>query len=111
MKNQYHNGADGLGGNDDCGQMSAWYIFSSLGFYPVSPASDEYWIGSPAVQSATVDLGTGKQLHITAKNQSDKNIYVKKVSLNGREITDYKLKHADLMQGGDLIFEMSSKHK
>lgn len=111
MKNQYHNGADGLGGNDDCGQMSAWYIFSSLGFYPVSPASDEYWIGSPAVQAATMNLGNGNTLRITAKNQSDKNVYVKKVTLNGKEITNFILKHDDLVKGGDLVFEMAAKHK
>lgn len=109
LKHQYHNGADGLGGNDDCGQMSAWFIFSSLGFYPVAPASDEYWLGSPAVQDAKLQLGNGQMLAIKAINQSDKNVFVKKVTLNGKEIKDYKIKHADLIKGGELIFYMSAK--
>ncbi|WP_157278530.1 GH92 family glycosyl hydrolase [Olivibacter sitiensis] len=109
LKNQYHNGSDGLGGNDDCGQMSAWYIFSSLGFYPVAPASDEYWLGSPAVSSASIRLENGKNIQIRAINQSDKNVYVKKVTLNGKEVKGYKLHHADLLQGGELVFYMSGK--
>lgn len=108
LKNQYHNGADGLGGNDDCGQMSAWYIFSSLGFYPVSPASDEYWLGSPAVNSAQITLAQGKVLTVKAVNQSDKNVYVEKITLNGKEIKN-KIKHADLAKGGELVFDMSAK--
>lgn len=109
LKNQYHNGADGLGGNDDCGQMSAWFIFSSLGFYPVAPASDDYWLGSPAVQRAEIQLENGRKLLIKAVNQSDKNVFVKKVTLNGQEVSGYKIKHADLMNGGELVFEMSGK--
>ena len=110
LKNQYHNGADGLGGNDDCGQMSAWYIFSSLGFYPVAPSADEYWIGSPAVHAATIRLGNGKTLRINAINQSDRNVYVKKVSFNGKEIKNWRLRYDDIINGGELVFEMTSKH-
>ena len=109
LKNQYHNGADGLGGNDDCGQMSAWYIFSALGFYPVSPASGEYWIGSPAVNSAQLTFENGKTLTIKALHQSPKNVYVKKVVLNGKEITINRLKHSDLIAGGELVFQMSAR--
>ncbi|MCL4642036.1 MAG: GH92 family glycosyl hydrolase [Olivibacter sp.] len=109
LKHQYHNGADGLGGNDDCGQMSAWFIFSSLGFYPVAPASDEYWLGSPAVRNAKLQFDNGNTLIVKAINQSDKNVFVKKVTLNGDEVKSYKLKHADLMNGGELIFYMSAK--
>ncbi|MDM8176785.1 MULTISPECIES: GH92 family glycosyl hydrolase [Olivibacter] len=109
LKHQYHNGADGLGGNDDCGQMSAWFIFSSLGFYPVAPASDEYWLGSPAVRNAKLQFDNGNTLIVKAINQSDKNVFVKKVTLNGEEVKSYKLKHADLMNGGELIFYMSEK--
>lgn len=109
LKHQYHNGADGLGGNDDCGQMSAWFIFSSLGFYPVAPASDEYWLGSPAVRNAKLQFDNGNTLIVKAINQSDKNVFVKKVTLNGEEVKSYKLKHADLMNGGELIFYMSAK--
>ncbi|MBE7179507.1 MAG: glycoside hydrolase family 92 protein, partial [Mucilaginibacter polytrichastri] len=111
LKAQYHNGPAGLGGNDDCGQMSAWYIFSSLGFYPIAPASDQYWFGSPAVQSAVMQLPGGKTLTVTAKNQSDKNVYVKSVSLNGKPLTKRYITHAELLGGGTLTFEMSSKPK
>ncbi|HRA39765.1 MAG TPA: GH92 family glycosyl hydrolase, partial [Pyrinomonadaceae bacterium] len=81
LKNQYHPTPDGLGGNDDCGQMSAWYLFSALGFYPVAPASDQYQLGSPAIKTATLHLENGKSLSIEARNQSDKNVYVSKVEL------------------------------
>ena len=108
---QYKPTADGLGGNDDCGQMSAWYMFSSLGFYPVAPASDAYSLGSPSVNSATLHLENGKIFSVDAINQNDKNVYVSKVTLNGKEIRDHVLKHADIMAGGKLVFYMSSKPK
>ena len=111
QRTMYANAPDGLCGNDDCGQMSAWYIFSALGFYPVCPGSDEYFIGSPSVKSARLDLGNGKTLTIHAKNQSAENVYVKSVSLNGKAITNYKLSHSALMQGGLLEFEMTDKLK
>lgn len=111
INNQYHNGEAGLGGNDDCGQMSAWYIFSSLGFYPVAPGDDTYWIGSPLVKSATINLENGKQIQVNARNQSVANKYVRKVSWNGKEIKDFKLSYALLQNGGSLEFEMSSKPK
>ncbi|MGK6352164.1 GH92 family glycosyl hydrolase [Parapedobacter sp. DT-150] len=111
LENQYHNGPDGLGGNDDCGQMSAWYLFSSLGFYPVSPGSDEYWLGSPLVQSATINLENGKTFTVEAVNQSTENVYVQQVSLNGKPVKGYTLKHADIMNGGKLVFEMGGKAK
>jgi predicted alpha-1,2-mannosidase len=110
LKNQYHNGADGLGGNDDCGQMSAWYLFSSLGFYPVAPASNEYWLGSPAVNAAKINLENGKTFTIKTINQSPKNVYVKKVTLNGTDITNKRLKHTDIINGGELVFYMTAKH-
>lgn len=109
LKKQYHNGPDGLGGNDDCGQMSAWYIMSTLGFYPVAPASDLYAIGSPAMNHAIVNLENGKQFIINVKNQSDKNVYVQKIELNGKVFKGYFLKHADIMNGGNLVFYMSDK--
>lgn len=109
IKNQYHNGEAGLGGNDDCGQMSAWYIFSSLGFYPVSPGDDNYWIGSPLVKSAKINLENGKQIQVIANNQSEKNVYVRKVSWNGKEIKDFKLSYNLIKDGGKLEFEMAGK--
>ncbi len=109
LKHQYHNGSAGLGGNDDCGQMSAWYIFSSLGFYPVAPGSDQYWFGSPSVQSATLQLENGKTFTIEALGQSDKNVYIAKVLLNGKPLATRFITHDQIMNGGKLTFQMSSK--
>jgi putative alpha-1,2-mannosidase len=109
LKHQYHDGSAGLGGNDDCGQMSAWYIFSSLGFYPVAPGSDRYWFGSPSVQNAVLQFENGKTLTIDVIDQNDKNVYVKKVVLNGKAITTRYITHNQIMQGGKLSFYMSSK--
>ncbi len=109
LKMQYKPTPDGLGGNDDCGQMSAWYMFSSLGFYPVSPGSDEYSLGSPAVKSAVLSLENGKTFTVEAVNQSDKNVYVAKVLLNGKPITDWKIKHSDIVNGGKLTYYMKGK--
>lgn len=111
LKMQYKPTPDGLGGNDDCGQMSAWYMFSSLGFYPVSPGSDEYSIGSPSVKNALLTLENGKTFTVEAINQSDKNVYVSKVLLNGQLITNHTMKHADILNGGKLSFYMTSKPK
>ncbi|MGQ7856072.1 GH92 family glycosyl hydrolase [Pedobacter sp. WC2501] len=108
---QYKPTADGLGGNDDCGQMSAWYMFSSLGFYPVAPGSDVYSLGSPLVNKAVVNLENGKTFTVEAIKQSDKTVYVEKVLLNGKEITDHKIRHADITNGGKLTFYMSAKPK
>ncbi len=98
---------EGLCGNDDAGQMSAWYIFSSLGFYPVTPGSTQYALGSPKVKEAIINLENGNALKITAKNQSKENVYVSKVTLNGKEIKGFTIDHTDLMAGGELVFEMS----
>jgi predicted alpha-1,2-mannosidase len=102
---------DGLGGNDDTGQMSAWYIFSSLGFYPVAPGSDEYALGSPKVKEAILTLENGKSFTITAKNQSAKNVYVSKVELNGKTLPTPFIKHSDIMNGGTMVFYMGSNPK
>lgn len=109
MRKMYHEGEDGLCGNDDAGQMSAWYIFSALGFYPVLPGSDEYQLGSPLIKSAKINLENGKTLAITTRNQSEKNVYVEKVVVNGKEIKNHILKHADIANGGEIVFYMSSK--
>jgi predicted alpha-1,2-mannosidase len=111
LKMQYKSTPDGLGGNDDCGQMSAWYMFSSLGFYPVSPGSDEYSLGSPAVKNAVLTLENGKTFTVEAINQSDKNVYVSKALLNGRPVSNHSIKHDDIIKGGKLTFYMSSKPK
>lgn len=107
MKAMYGPAEDGLCGNDDAGQMSAWYVFSALGFYPVTPGSDEYAIGSPIIKSARLQLSNGKTLVIRAENQSPQNIYVQSVSINGKTIDSRSIKHKDLINGGELLFLMS----
>jgi predicted alpha-1,2-mannosidase len=111
LKKMYKPTSDGLGGNDDCGQMSAWYIFTSLGFYPVCPGSDQYILGSPAVKEATLQLENGKTFTVEAPGQSDKNVYVQKVTLNGQPVTTNSITHADIMNGGKLVFYMGAKPK
>ncbi|MGN6211632.1 GH92 family glycosyl hydrolase [Parafilimonas sp.] len=109
LQKQYHTGPDGLGGNDDCGQMSAWYIFTTLGFYPVAPGSGEYALGSPAIDDAVLQLENGKTLEVQAINQSDKNVYVKKVLLNDKPLDRLYITYHEIMNGGKLVFYMSEK--
>lgn len=111
LEMQYKATPDGLGGNDDTGQMSAWYILSSLGFYPVAPGSEDYAIGSPAVDHAVLNLENGKTFEIEAINQNPKNVYVQKILLNGKEIKNFTLKHSEIMNGGKLSFYMGAKAK
>jgi predicted alpha-1,2-mannosidase len=106
IKTQYGNKPNSLSGNDDCGQMSAWYIFTALGFYPVCPASDYYVLGSPAIKKAVVHLSNGKIFTMVAENLSDQNIYVQSVKLNGRNWTTPFLPYAELKNGGSLVFTM-----
>ena len=107
LKNQYRPTPDGLGGNDDCGQMSAWYLFSALGFYPVAPGSDQYALGSPVIKTAVLKLENGRTLTIEAKDQSDKNVYVHKVVVNGQPLKRNYVTHAEIMNGGRITFHMS----
>ncbi len=107
---QYKPAPDGLGGNDDCGQMSAWYMFSALGFYPVAPGSAQYALGSPSINSAILRFENGNILKIEAINQSDRNVYVQKVLLNGKPLKGNFITHTDLIEGGRLTFYMSPKH-
>ncbi len=107
LPRMYRPTSEGLGGNDDCGQMSAWYIFSALGFYPVAPGSNEYAIGSPIVKSALIQLDPQRTFSIEVKNQSDKNMYISKLSLNGMELKRPFLTHQQLMKGGTLSFTMA----
>lgn len=109
LKTMYRPVVDGLGGNDDFGQMSAWYLFSAMGFYPVAPGSTTYALGSPVIQTAKLNLENGKTFTISAKNQGEKNVYVKKVLLNGVELKKPFIEHSALMAGGELTFYMSSK--
>ncbi|MFT3902532.1 MAG: GH92 family glycosyl hydrolase [Niabella sp.] len=100
---------DGLCGNDDCGQMSAWYIFAAMGFYPVEPVSGEYIIGAPQVKSVTLHLPGGKRFRIKASDLSAKNKYIKSVTMNKRPIAGFSITHKDIMQGGTLKFVMKDK--
>lgn len=108
MGDLYTASPDGICGNDDTGQMSAWYVFSALGFYPVNPVDGFYAIGAPAFPRAEIALPGGKTLTITAENLSDENRYVESVTLNGRQLTTPWLSHKDLMEGGSLSFTMTS---
>jgi len=111
METMYSNKEDGLCGNDDAGQMSAWYIFSALGFYPVLPGSDKYAIGSPMVKKATLQLENGKTLIINTVNQGLENVYVSKVEVNGKAVEGNDLKHSDIVNGGEITFYMQSASK
>ena len=108
---QYKPTPDGLGGNDDCGQMSAWYIFSSLGFYPVAPGSTAYALGSPIVNNAVLTLENGNTFTIQVVNQKDKNVYVQKVVLNGKTLSTLFINHSDITEGSKLTFYMGPKPK
>ena len=109
LDQKYKTGADGLSGNDDFGQMSAWYIFSSLGFYPVAPGSVYYALGSPSIKNAVMNLDNGNSFEVTAKNQSHKNVYVEKVELNGKVLDKPFITHDAIMSGGNLVFYMTDK--
>jgi len=105
----YTDKPDGLCGNEDVGQMSAWYLISALGFYPVNPANGAYVFGSPAVNNATISLPMGKNFTIQAINNSKENIYIQKVTLNGKAYKKAFITHADIMKGGTLTFYMGNK--
>ena len=97
---------DGLCGNDDCGQMSAWYLFSLMGFYPLNPCGGEYVLGAPQLPRMTVSVVNGKTFTVIAKNLSRENKYVKSVTLNGKPLDGFTIRHSDIMAGGELVFEM-----
>lgn len=109
LTSTYSNTPDGLPGNDDAGQMSAWYIFSSLGFYPVTPGVPEYAIGTPAFDDATIELPGGKEFHIHAPGVSQGKHYIESATLNGVPLKRPFLDHSQIMAGGTLDFKMSSK--
>jgi len=100
---------DGICGNDDCGQMSAWYIFSALGFYPLNPNDLRYVLGAPQVKSAEIDLGGGKNFKIFARGLSKENKYVSRVDLNGKTLSEHYITQADILSGGILEFFMENK--
>lgn len=102
LSTQYNTKPDGLCGNDDCGQMSAWYVFSALGFYPVNPANGEYSLSSPLFDEATIQLPGGKTFRIVADGASDENQYIRGAELNGKPLDVPIFSHEDLMAGGEL---------
>jgi predicted alpha-1,2-mannosidase len=106
MNSQYAPRPDGLAGNDDLGQMSAWFIFTALGFYPLAPASNEYIIGRPFLERATLNLPTGKRFTIIAQGVDDAHPYIAGVSLNGQPLGRAFLRHEEIMAGGELRFTM-----
>jgi len=108
MDNLYGSGADGYCGDEDNGQTSAWFVFSSLGFYPVAPVTGQYVIGSPLFEEVTIELSNGKELKINAKNNSAKNIFIKDFNFNQLQYNKNWLDHADLREGGVIDFEMST---
>ncbi len=109
MNKMYRNHLDGLCGNDDCGQMSAWYIFSAMGFYPVCPASGQYVFGAPYLPENVLHLQNGNTLTIKAPNVSDQNCYIQSVTLNGKPLHCAYITYEQIMAGGELIFTMGSK--
>lgn len=106
MQTMYFSRPDGLPGNDDLGQMSAWYIFSALGFYPVAPNDLSYAIGTPRLERATLKLGGGKEFTVIAHGLSDKNFYIDRATLNGKPLTRSYIEHKDIAAGGTLEFHM-----
>jgi predicted alpha-1,2-mannosidase len=105
----YNNSSSGYSGNEDCGQMSSWYTFSSMGFYPVNPAGGIYMIGSPILTQASIQLANGKTFKMTTHNVSKTNYYIQSVKLNGKAYTKTYITQDDIMQGGKLEFVMGNK--
>jgi len=97
---------DGYCGDEDNGQTSAWYVFSALGFYPVTPGTDEYVFGSPLFKKTAIEFEDGKKLIIDAHNNSKENIYVSDILLNGKSLARTYIKHGELQSGGKLTFKM-----
>jgi len=109
VDSQYKPTPDGLVGNDDLGQMSAWLIFTALGFYPVAPGSNEYVLGRPFVERAIVHLPNGKELVVESENMSEDRGFVKDVLLNGKSLDRLYVTHEELMKGGELKFVFSNE--
>ena len=103
---QYRPEPDGLCGNDDCGQMSAWYMFSAMGFYPVDPVSGNYVFGAPQMPKIVLNLTNGKTFTVIAEGISEENKYVESITFNGQPYTKNYITHEDVMNGGTLVFKM-----
>ena len=108
LRTLYHNDPNGLSGNEDVGQMSAWYALSAMGFYSFCPGRPVYEIGRPIFDKVTIHLSNGKDFVIQAKNNSVENKYIRSMKLNGEDLAEPRFSHFDLMKGGELIFEMEN---
>ena len=109
LANLYHDDFDGMSGNEDVGQMSAWYILSSVGFYQVDPAGGRYVFGSPLFDEATLNVGNGKTFRVVAHNNSSENKYIQSAKLNGKPYTRSYIDFKDIVRGGTLEFVMGNK--
>jgi putative alpha-1,2-mannosidase len=109
LEMEYDDQPDGLAGNEDCGQMSAWYVISSLGFYAVDPVSGNYVFGTPLFDRAEVELGQGKKLVVEAKRTSPGDQYIQSISFNGKPHTKLWFHHADITNGATIVFSMGPK--
>ncbi|MBM3435129.1 MAG: glycoside hydrolase family 92 protein, partial [Bacteroidetes bacterium] len=109
MDDLYTDKPDGLCGNEDCGQMSAWYVLSALGFYPVTPGEPVYTFGSPVFKEAIINLENGKTFKVLTKNNSPENFYIQNIKLNGKNYSKTIITHEEIMKGGKIEFEMGSE--
>jgi putative alpha-1,2-mannosidase len=110
LKTLYSDRPDGLSGNEDVGQMSAWYILSAMGFYQVEPAGGKYIFGSPLVDEALIQTGKGKTFKIKIKNNSPENLYIQSIRLNGKPYNKFYIDFQDITAGGELEFIMGNSH-
>ena len=108
MNELYNDSSSGYAGNDDCGEMSAWYVFGALGFYPVNPVSGEYVIGTPMLEKAVMNLPDGKTFTVKAPRKKGNEIYIRSMKLNGKKYAKNYITHQDIMNGGTLEFVMSA---
>lgn len=106
MNDLYNNNFNGYAGNDDCGEMSAWYVFGAMGFYPVNPCGGHYDIGIPLFDECVIHLANGKDFKIISTRENQDNLDVKNLKLNGKSIKGYQISHEDILNGGELLFEM-----
>ena len=104
----YTNKPKGLCGNDDCGQTSAWYVFSAMGFYPVNPANGEYVLGAPLSDKTVISMGNGNHFIVKAESLTDKNIYIQSATFNGKPYSKTYINHADMLKGGELVLFMGN---
>lgn len=104
----FRNDVMGICGDEDGGGLSSWYVFSAMGFYPMTPGKPEYVIGSPIFEEVTIDLGGGKELRLKTQGSSAQNKYVTGVTVNGQPVTDFRFSHKDIAEGGNIILKMAS---